>query len=175
MSDEELQVLKELNERQKREEERREAMIESNRRGLKGCLMVFAGLCVLFPATCVVLLSGDETHYPPLEVDTSAVLAEMQGAFESDVTRVELSGHPGQIKIDVYTDFYPDRDVAQRARGMALIAVQSREILSAYPSTEISAYVWPKSEAFYMARASASYTDGVLDGRFDSYVNSVMQ
>ena len=101
MSDEELQVLKELNERQKREEEKREAMTASNRRGLKGCLMVFAALCVLFAATCVGLLSGDETHYPPLEIDNSAVLADMQANFESSVSRVKISGHPGRVRVDV--------------------------------------------------------------------------
>jgi hypothetical protein len=116
-----------------------------------------------------------DPQFLPLEIDSGSVLADMQANFESAVTRVEISGHQGRVKVDVYTNFYPDRDVADVSRGMALIAVQSSTIRDAYPSAAIDAYVWPKSEAFYMARASASYTNGVLDAPFDSYVNSVLQ
>jgi hypothetical protein len=171
-SDEELEVLKEINERQKREEDEKAARIASNRRAAKGCLIGFAAICALFAATCVAILGGDEPEYPPLAIDETAVLAEMQGAFESNITRVQVSGRPSNIRVDVYTDFYPDRDVAEVARGMALIAAQSSAVLEAYPSTSIDAYVWPRGEGFYMTRASASYTDGVLDGPIESYTNS---
>ena len=102
-------------------------------------------------------------------------IANSQANFESSVTRVEISGHPGRVRVDVYTNFYPDRDVADVSRGMALIGVQSSTILDAYPSATIDAYVWPQNEEFYISRATASYTNGAINGRIDSYVNSVIQ
>ncbi|GEM_PF-5539472 len=174
-SDEELEVLKEINERQKREEDEKAAKIASNRRAAKGCLIGFAAMCALFAATCVAILGGDTPEDPPLTIDESAVLAEMQGAFESNITRVKVSGRASRVRVDVYTDFYPDRDVAEVARGMALIAAQSSAVLRAYPSTSIDAYVWPRGEGFYMTRASAFYVNGALDAPIDSYVNDVIQ
>jgi len=174
-SDEELEVLKEINERQQREEDEKAAKIASNRRTAKGCLIGFAAICAVFAVTCVAILGGDEPEYPPLAIDESAVLAEMQGNFEAGVTRVAVSGRASRIRVDVYTNFYPDRDVAEVARGMALIAAQSGAILDAYPSASVDAYVWPRGEAFYVTRASASYTNGTLSAPIEPWVSDVIQ
>lgn len=174
-SNEELKVLKEINERQRREGEDKAARIQGNRRAAKGCLIGLTAIVAVFVATCVAILGGDEPEGSPLVIDEGAVLAEMQGSFEAGITRVAVSGRASRIRVDVYTNFYPDRDVADVARGMALIAAQCGEILDAYPSTSIDAYVWPQGEEFYIARASASYVDGALSAPIDSYVNSIIQ
>lgn len=159
------QALTGINEGENRDQEEKTARGSRNRRAAKGCLTVVAVLNILFSALAAV--GEDKAADRPVE--------ELQGNFRSGVTRVKLSGHATNFRIDVHTDFYPDRDVADVALGMALIAVQSRAILDAYPSATIRAYVWPKSEEFYMTRASASYTDGELDAPIDSYVNAVIQ
>lgn len=173
--EEELEVLKEINERQKREEKEKAARIQGNRRAAKGCLIGFTAICALFAATCVAILSGDAPQHPPLAIDESAVLAEMQGTFESHISRVEVSGSPSSIRVDVYTDFYPDRDVAQPARGMALIAAQAGAILDVYPSASVDAHVWPRGKEFYITRASASYTNGTLNAPIESWVSDVIR
>lgn len=174
-SNEELEVLKEINERQKREAEEKAAWIQANRRGAKGCLIGCTAIVAVFAATCVAILGGEESEGPPLAIDESAVLAEMQGNFETGITRVAVSGRASRIRVDIYTNFYPDRDAADVARGMALIAAQSGAILDSYPSTSVDAYVWPRGEEFFMTRASASYSDGSLKGPIDSYVNDVVR
>lgn len=61
MTDEQLQVLKEINERQKREEEKKAALIRSNRQGLVGCLF---GIFVLGPIlvfSCVLYIESFDT------------------------------------------------------------------------------------------------------------------
>lgn len=175
MSEEELQVLRELNERQRREEEKKAARLAEARRVAKGCLIGFAIMGFLFLATCVAILGGDAPEDPPLAIDERAVLEEMRGHFESGIARVQVAGRATSIRIDVFTDLYPDRDVAEIAQGIALIAAQSNTLLQAYPTTTIESRVWPRNEEFYMTRASASYTNGTLDGPIDSYTNSVLR
>jgi hypothetical protein len=114
-----------------------------------------------------------------LEVSDAAVLEEMQGAFGPEfgdpVTAVKVSGNSDNVRIDVYTNYYADRDVADPAVGMARIAAQSSSVLSKYPSTTIDAYVWPKGKEFYMTRATASYADGVIDAPMDNYMNDALK
>lgn len=105
----------------------------------------------------------------------AAVLEEMRINFGKDVTAVTVKESSGDVSIDVYTTYYPDSDVAGIAGGMSRIAAQSSEVLSKYPSTTITAYVWPSGKEFYMTRTTASYTDGKLDSPMDNYVNDALK
>ncbi len=105
----------------------------------------------------------------------AAVLQEMQINFGKDVTAVTVKESSGDVSIDVYTTYYPDSDVAGVAGGMSRIAAQSSSVLSKYPSTTITAYVWPSSKDFFMTRTTASYTDGKLDSPMDNYVNDALK
>ena len=105
----------------------------------------------------------------------AAVLEEMRINFGKDVTAVTVKESSGDVSIDVYTTYYPDADVAGIAGGMSRIAAQSSEVLSKYPSTTITAYVWPSGKDFFMTRTTASYTDGKLDSPMDNYVNDALK
>lgn len=120
--------------------------------------------------------TGGATPAASWAVEVSpAVLQDMRVNFGADVTAVEVKGSPEAVRIDVYTNYYADPDVADIAGGMARIAAQSSSVLSKYPSTTIEAYVWPKGKEFYMTRVSASYTDGKLDAPMDIFVNDVLK
>lgn len=110
------------------------------------------------------------------KISDLAVLEEMQVNFGKDVTAVAIDDNgKGFVRIDVYTNYFPDKDVAQTASGMAGIAAQIDSVISAYPSVSVSAYVWPKNKEFYITRASASYKDGKLEKPMDTFVNDVLQ
>jgi hypothetical protein len=109
------------------------------------------------------------------KVSESALLSEMQANFGADVTSVKVSGSSGNVRLDVYTSYYADPDVAETARGMAAIAAQSQTVLDQYPSTTIEAYVWPSGKEFYMTRVTAVYEDGKLAAPMDVFVNDVLQ
>lgn len=57
-SNEELEVLREINERQKREEEEKAARIAGNRRAVKGCLIALGVAGVLGATTCVLVMKA---------------------------------------------------------------------------------------------------------------------
>lgn len=61
MSEEEVRILRELNERQRREEEKKAAELAAKRRLGKGCLIGFALMGFLFLATCVAILNEADT------------------------------------------------------------------------------------------------------------------
>jgi hypothetical protein len=127
----------------------------------------------------VALVAGivwaSQSQSGTVAVSSASVLAEMRVSFGTDVTAAEVKGSPQAVRIDVYTDYFPDSDVAQIASGMARIAAQSSSVVSKYPTTRIDAYVWPKAKDFYMTRTSASYTDGKLDAPMDNYLNAALQ
>jgi hypothetical protein len=80
------------------------------------------------------------------------------------------------VAIDVYTDYYPDPDVAVPASGMARIAAQSATVLATYPSTTITAKVYSQGDtSFYITRATATYKDGTLSAPMDVFVNDVLK
>lgn len=164
-----------IDDRKGKEGEDKEERVTSRHRAAKGCLIGFVSICVLFAATCVAVLDSGQADREPLSIDQDAVLAEMKGAFESGITRVEVSGSSNSIRVDVHTNLSPNQDIADVALGMSLIAVQSNEIVTTYPSSSITAYVWPHWEEFYLTRASASYTGGKLNGAINSYTNSALR
>jgi hypothetical protein len=105
----------------------------------------------------------------------ASVLVEMQ-SFQEDVTGLKLTDDgAGEVRLDLYTDYYPDSDVAEPSRSIAQVAAGLDLITSAYPKVTISAYVWPKSKAFYLARAEASWTNGRCDAPYDVYLNDVLK
>lgn len=81
MSDEELQVLKELNEREKREEQKREAMIASNRKTAKGCLIAFSVLCIGFAATCALIVREMDSPESQAAIEDIARCGTESAAF----------------------------------------------------------------------------------------------
>jgi len=136
-------------------------------------LSVLVAAVVAFTA-CFALLLG-ACGSGKVDVSDSTVLGEMQGNFGTDVTGVRVSGSSDDVRIDVYTTYNADRDVAEAAGGMARIAAQSSAVLNKYPSTTIEAYVWPASKEFYMTRATAKYADGKLEAPIDVFVNDVLK
>jgi len=123
----------------------------------------------------LLLLAGVASSCGGLDVSSAAVLEELRVNFGTDVTAVEVGGSPGDVRIDVYTDYYPDSDMAAPARAMASIAAQSGAVIDKHPSTTITAYVWPKGKEFYVSRATATYQDGRMTAPMDIYVNSVLE
>lgn len=113
----------------------------------------------------------------PKVISESALLKELRLTWGKDITRVEVSGTPDDVRLDVYTTYYPDSDVWQRAQGIAGIAAMTDLVLDKYPTTTITAYVWPKGDDpdWYMTRAIASYTDGQLDEPISKWVNPALE
>lgn len=56
MKDEEVEVLREINDRQRREEEKREATMKQNRRALMGCLIAMGAFGCFLVGTCALFL-----------------------------------------------------------------------------------------------------------------------
>lgn len=126
-------------------------------------------------AVALLLLAGVASSCGSLDVSSAAVLEEMRAYFGADVTGAEVKGSPGDVRIDVYTAYYPDSDMAAPARNMAAIAAQLGAVTNKYPSTTITAYVWPKGKEFYVSRATATYEDGRMTAPMDIYVNSGLE
>lgn len=101
----------------------------------------------------------------PNVISEARFLKQMRVYWGKDISGVKVSGSSDDVRLDVYTVYYPDSDVRQRAEGIARIAATTDLVLDKYPTTMITAYVWPKGENpdWYMTRARASFTDGTLD------------
>jgi len=136
-------------------------------------LSVFVAAVVALAACSALLLGACGSG--KVDVSDSTVLGEMQGNFGTDVTGVKVSGSSSDVRIDVYTIYHADRDVADAAGGMARMAAQSSAVLDKYPSATIEAYVWPAGKEFYMTRATAKYADGKLETPMDVFVNDVLK
>jgi len=110
------------------------------------------------------------------KIDEAAVLEEMRLYFGVDVSGIAVDDKgAGRVRIDVYTTYYPDRDAAGPASGMAKIAAQSSIVQDVYPVVEIEAYVWPRGREFYMTRAAAAWTNGHIDAPMNFYMNDVLK
>jgi hypothetical protein len=61
MSDEKRDVLRELNEREKRKEKKREGVVANTRTAMRGCLLFIAIVGVRFVGTCVAIVREMDT------------------------------------------------------------------------------------------------------------------
>ena len=148
-SEEELQLLREINDRQKREEEKKAATIASNQKVAKGCLFA-AGLMVMLGAgTCVLFMNemntpemqaaaeerarcGDETSAftyskefvkRKLRSPSTAEFAPYSGAEGVAIETIEC----GRYKVHAYVDASNSFGATTRSRYSALMIYDSEQ------------------------------------------------
>lgn len=123
------------------------------------------------------LADGSSASKPKPRVSKAAVLEELQADYGSDVTSVKVDDNgSGVLRIDVFTTYYPDRDVVDNVSGIARNTAVLGPVAGAYPEhASVDAYVWPSSRAFTLAHASVSWTDGKIDAPVTLWLNDVLK
>lgn len=99
------------------------------------------------------------------KVSEAAVLEELQVNFNSDVTSVKVNDNgKGDVRIDVYTSFLPDKQVSQYAQGLAFIAADGLYAVNKLCPNEctVNSFVWPKNREFFLTHATATFDNGTL-------------
>jgi hypothetical protein len=148
-------------------------------------LLVCGFACFMASRPSGSVTPGSSSTAPPAQpsapavapkVDAAKLLAALKLDWREDITDVKVQDDgTGDVRIDIYTVYYPDSDVVDHSRGMAAGASTMSLVSEAYPKVSVDAYVWPASKAFYMVRTSSSWTNGRLDAPFDIYVNDVLK